>query len=113
MKHKTTKISDLIRLLQETMEEYGNLPIVLAADSEISSVGTINTDNSIDANITEEGGLVILFPHAEGLYLEDVSGYREGQTSNDMYIEDEEDQEEIDPDDDYNDLLEEFDNEDE
>ena len=113
MKHKTAKISDLIHLLQETIEEYGNLPIVLASDSEINSVGTINTDNTIEANITEEGGIAILFPHAEGLYLEDVSGYREEQTSDDAYTEDEEDPEELDPEDDYDDLLETFDNDDE
>lgn len=75
MKHKTAKLSDLIRLLSNAMEEYGNLPVVLASDSEINSVGTINTDNDTSENITEESGVIVLFPHAEGLYLDDIQGY--------------------------------------
>lgn len=91
MKHKTAKLSDLIRLLSNAMEEYGNLPVVLASDSEINSVGTINTDNDTSENITEESGVVILFPHAEGLYLDDIQGYEsdEDDTYNDEdYYED-------------------------
>ena len=87
MKHKTAKISDLIKLLSNAMEEYGNLPIVLASDSEVNSVGTINTDNDTTENITEECGVIVLFPHAEGLYLDDIQGYEDEEA----YNEDEDD----------------------
>jgi len=74
-KYKTAKISDLIKLLSNAMEEYGNIPVVLASDSEINSVGTINVDDDLNENLTEENGVAILFPHAEGLYLDDIQGY--------------------------------------
>ena len=91
MKHKTAKISDLIKLLSNAMEEYGNLPIVLASDSEINSVGTINIDNDLAENITEECGVVVLFPHAEGLYLEDIQGYEDEEEYNEDDVDYEDD----------------------
>lgn len=75
MKHKTAKISGLIRLLQEMQEECGDLPIALASDSEFNSVGTINADGNVGADLIEENGLVVLFPYAEGLDPEDIIGY--------------------------------------
>jgi len=91
-KHKTAKISDLIKLLSNAMEEYGNLPVVLASDSEVNSVGTINTDSDLTENITEECGVIVLFPHAEGLYLDDIQGYEDEEA----YNEDEDDYEDND-----------------
>lgn len=94
MKYKTAKISDLIKLLSNAMEEHGNLPVVLASDSEVNSVGTINTDNDLTENITEESGVIILFPHAEGLYLDDIQGYESDEDNTeeeDYYDEDNDD----------------------
>lgn len=81
MQHKTAKISDLIKLLQTAQEEYGDRPIVLSADSELNSIGTINTNNELDENITEENGIIILYPHIEGLYLDDIKGCRQETVS--------------------------------
>ena len=92
-KHKTAKISDLIKLLSNAMEEYGNIPIVLASDSEINSVGTINTDNDLTENITEECGVAVLFPHAEGLYLDDIQGYESDE--DDTYNDEEDNNDDI------------------
>lgn len=71
---KSLRIKDVIKLLNETLDEYGNLPVVLASDSELNSVGTFNPDLEAGDNISIEKGIAVLFPFVEGLDVEDIKG---------------------------------------
>lgn len=98
MQYKTAKISGLIKLLQAAQEEYGDLPVVLSSDCELNSIGTITTENELEDNIAEESGIIVLYPHIENLYLDDIKGYREDT-----------DYEETDEDEDDKDLFDNYD----
>lgn len=71
---KSLRIKDVIKLLNETLDEYGNIPVVLASDSELNSVGTFNPDLEAGDNISIEKGIAVLFPFVEGLDVEDIKG---------------------------------------
>lgn len=78
---KSLRIKDIIGLLNETLEEYGNIPVVLASDSEITSVGTFNPDLEAGDNVSIEKGIAVLFPFVEGLDIEDIKGTTSSENS--------------------------------
>lgn len=91
---KSLRIKDVIKLLNETLDEYGNIPIVLASDSEVNSVGTFNPDMGAGDNISVEKGIAILFPFIEGLDIDDIKGVTVSEHS--MYNDSDEEDEELD-----------------
>ena len=91
---KSLRIKDVIRLLSETLDEYGNLPVVLASDSEVNSVGTFNPDLEAGDNVLVEKGIAVLFPFVEGLDVEDIKGATVSENS--MYDNEGEYEDELD-----------------
>lgn len=91
---KSLRIKDVIKLLNETLEEYGNIPVVLASDSEITSVGTFNPDLEAGDNVSVEKGIAVLFPFIEGLDIEDIKGA--SISDNSMYDDEGEYEDELD-----------------
>lgn len=91
---KSLRIKDVVKLLNETLEEYGNIPVVLASDSEITSVGTFNPDLEAGDNVSIEKGIAVLFPFIEGLDIEDIKGA--SVSDNSMYDDEGEYEDELD-----------------
>lgn len=99
MQYKTSKVSELIKALQSIQEDYGNLPVVIASDAELNSVGTINAANP-EEMLMEDNGILVLYPNQSDLYLDDIKGYAQPNYTD---YEEEEDEDEDDKDlfDDY------------
>lgn len=77
--YKTINLSDLISMLQEAEDTFGNLPVVLAGDTEGNDFGIINPDgmSSVEANVVKNHGILCLYPDVDKLDLEEVKGYNE------------------------------------
>ena len=62
------KISELIKKLEISIKEFGDLPIIVSADSEGNSFGTLNTRSICliqDFDTSEPKG-ICLYPFADG-----------------------------------------------
>ena len=64
------KISELIKKLEVSIKEFGDLPIIVSSDSEGNSFGTLNKNSLClieDYNTGKIKG-VCLYPFADGFY---------------------------------------------
>lgn len=76
---KTEKISDLIKMLKDLKDEFGDLPVYLSSDSEGNSFGTIHGYSSIGSirkGILGDGEVVAIgiYPWEEGFDYLDIVG---------------------------------------
>lgn len=74
---KTNKISDLIRILEDLKDDFGDLPVYLSKDSEGNSFGTLHGYSSIGSmrkGLMGDGEVVAIgiYPWEEGLEYMDI-----------------------------------------
>lgn len=76
---KTNTISDLIRILKDLKEDFGDLPVFVSSDSEGNSYGTLHGYSSIGSirkGIQGDGEIVAIgiYPWEEGIDYMEIAG---------------------------------------
>lgn len=76
---KTNTISDLIRMLEDLKDDFGDLPVFVSSDSEGNSFGTLHGYSSIGSirkGVNGDGEIVAIgiYPWEEGLDYTDMTG---------------------------------------
>ena len=95
--HETIKLATLIQQLEEIYRSEGNIPVVMSRDEEGNGYNTLSPTDLFSDCCSIEGGLLILYPHAERLELDEVKGYENTLDEDYDDMEDEEDDDEEDP----------------